>query len=163
MSKRVDGSCSNLTCDQTLFFNKKGRRAPDPRLAATSSTVMRRMKKAAFRKVQNNAECASTTTMDFYTLILSSRSAIVTTSTLSEDMSAKNSETKIFRFPLTVETVILCTLMGETQIVERLTSGAAKITRLSPDWYNVGTSIDKDYKRTKFEGHVGEGWGWLVC
>ena len=46
--------------------------------------------------------------------------------------------------------------MGETQIVER-TSGAAKITRLSPDWYNVGTSIDKDYKRTQFEGHVGEG------
>lgn len=51
--------------------------------------------------------------------------------------------------------------MGETQIVER-TSGAAKITRLSPDWYNVGTSIDKDYKRTQFEGHVGEGGG-LVC
>ena len=52
--------------------------------------------------------------------------------------------------------------MGETQIVERLTSGAAKITRLSPGWYNVGTSIDKHYKRTEFEGHVGEG-GWLVC
>ena len=145
------------------FLTKREEGAPDPRLAATSSTVMRRMKKATFRKVQNNAECASTTTMDFYTLILSSRSAIVTTSTLSEDMSAKNSETKIFGCPLTVETVILCTLMGETQIVERLTSGAAKITRLSPDCYNVGTSIDKDYKRTQFEGHVGEGGGWLVC
>lgn len=47
--------------------------------------------------------------------------------------------------------------MGETQIVERLTSGTAKITRLSPGWYNVGTNIDKDYKRTQFEGHVGEG------
>lgn len=47
--------------------------------------------------------------------------------------------------------------MGETQTVERLTSGAAKITRLSPGWYNVGTNIDKDYKRTQFEGHVGEG------
>ena len=97
--------------------------------------------------------------MDFYTLILSSRSAIVTTSTLSEDMSAKNSETKIFGFSLTVETVILCTLMGETQIVERLTSGTALVTRLSPGWYNVGTNIDKDYKRTQFEGHVGEGGG----
>ena len=51
--------------------------------------------------------------------------------------------------------------MGETQIVERLTSGAAKITRLSPDWYNVGTSIDQDHKRTQFEGHVAEG-GWVV-
>lgn len=49
--------------------------------------------------------------------------------------------------------------MGETQIVERLTSGAAKITRLSPGWYNVGTNIDKDYKRTQFEGHMGEGGG----
>lgn len=49
--------------------------------------------------------------------------------------------------------------MGETQIVERLTSWAAKITRLSPVWYNVGTNIDKDYKRTQFEGHVGEGGG----
>lgn len=114
------------------FLTKREEGAPDPRLEATSSTVMRRMKKATFRKVQNNAECASSTTMDFYTLILSSRPATVTTSTLSEDMSAKNSGTKIFGFPLTVETVILCTLMGETQIVERLTSGAAKITRLSP-------------------------------
>lgn len=56
------------------FLTKREEGAPDPRLAATSSTVMRRMKKATFRKVQNNAECASTTTMDFDTLILASYS-----------------------------------------------------------------------------------------
>ena len=113
---------SNLTCDQALFFNKKGRRSAWSQVSSNrvpqSCVEWTKLHFGRFRIMRNVlAPLPWISTLQFcpagqlHSLLQH----------YPKTCQRNSSETKIFGSPLTVETVILCTLMDETQIVEGLT------------------------------------------